>query len=125
MPITRKKKFIDNEHLLDLGDQIRKWRLRRGLRQSDLERKTGLAHNALSRIETGDVSPRLETVERIAEALSISPEELQFKQPSRETVEIDDATLKQFISRLQNLPDGRKQLVINLLSPLLDLVEEP
>src|SRR5690606_39170219 len=64
-----------------LSKQVLEWRRSLGWTQGDLERKAGLAHNAISRIEQEEVSPRLETVEKIAAAMSISVEQLQYKAP--------------------------------------------
>ena len=41
-----------------------------------------MAHNAISRIETGEVAPRLATLESIADVLGISIEQLQFRLPA-------------------------------------------
>src|SRR6476659_6240257 len=64
-----------------LGQRLKAWRDFRRLTQADVERIGGLAHNALSRIETGLVSPKLATLERIAAALELSGEELHLKMP--------------------------------------------
>ena len=70
-----------------LGDQIRQWRLARKVTQSELEQKAGLSHNAVSRIECGNVSPRIDTIEHIAQALEVSVEQLQFQSPVTKIVE--------------------------------------
>src|SRR2546421_509248 len=67
-----------------LGRRLKAWRDFRGLTQAEVERRGGLAHNALSRIETGSVSPKLATLERIAAALELSVEELHLKMPPAE-----------------------------------------
>ena len=67
--------------LPDLGEQVRIWRIHRNLTQAGLEVAAGLSHNAVSRIECGNVSPRMDTIERIANALQISIEQLHFQTP--------------------------------------------
>jgi len=51
---------------------IRSYRAERGLSQGDIERRTGLLRCYLSRVENGHTVPSLETLAKIAEALSIS-----------------------------------------------------
>ncbi len=55
-----------------IGDVIRSYRAERGLSQGDIERRTGLLRCYLSRVENGHTVPSLETLAKIAEALSIS-----------------------------------------------------
>lgn len=55
-----------------IGDVIRTYRAERGLSQGDIERRTGLLRCYLSRVENGHTVPSLETLAKIAEALSIS-----------------------------------------------------
>ena len=107
-----------------LRDQIRQWRLARKITQSELEQKAGLSHNAVSRIECDSVSPRIDTIERIAQALEVSVEQLQFQPPAskvaefqpRYDVEEDAANL---ISALEKIPEPKRG---NLLRTFMDLV---
>lgn len=64
-----------------IGEQVRLWRQAQGLTQAELEEKAGLSHNTVSRIECDVVSPRLGTLERLAGALNVSVEQLQFQKP--------------------------------------------
>lgn len=107
----------------ELAEQIRRWRVARGYTQAELESRAGLAHNALSRIENGLVSPRLETVESIAQALEISVEELQFREPKTLRVEdsgraVPDTEL--LVQRLKQLAPKRRKVVVTALVNLLD-----
>lgn len=47
-----------------------------GLGQREFARIVGISNSHLRKIESGEVSPRLLTVVKIAEALGVSPEEL-------------------------------------------------
>ncbi len=111
----------DIDRGLELGDQIRRWRMARGLTQTQLESRAGLAHNALSRIENGAVSPRLDTIEALAEALEISVEELQFREPLR--VEDSGPALLEteiLMKRLTQIPPKRRKVVVAAIVSLLD-----
>lgn len=109
-----------------LSDQVRVWRIDRGLTQSELERRAGLSHNTVSRIERGEVSPRLDTVERLAEAMDLSVEVLSFRQPSMRVKE-DPSDYKGDFERLKErlgrLPSGKRQNLMRVLSELLDMAE--
>ena len=95
-----------------------------GMRQGDLETKASLSHNTVSRIETGSVQPRLETLERIADAMSISVEELQFRQPRsvvKEGSPVPQA-LDELIARLEEPPEIRRQKWIQSFSHLITVM---
>lgn len=87
--------------------------------QAELERRSGLAHNAISRIENGDVVPRLCTVERIAEALEISVEHLQFRQPpsapEAEAGPGSTSDVGSLLKDLEELPEDRRPEIVKLL----------
>lgn len=97
--------------------------------QSELERRAGLAHNAVSRIERNDVSPRLDTVEKLAAAMELSVEELTFRQPSSRVREDsgdpahDELELEALMSRMTKLPGPKRQHLARVISDLLDLAE--
>lgn len=106
----------------DVGTQVRLWRTHLQLKQSDLETKAGLSHNAVSRIETGGVSPRIETVEAIAQAMGLSVEELQFREPPRASRVAYVAT-EELVARLESLPDTVREELVGTFNSLIDLVD--
>jgi transcriptional regulator with XRE-family HTH domain len=59
-----------------IGRRLAAARLRRGLSQSLVARRSGLAPSYLSRIESGKISPTFATTMRIASALKLPLEEL-------------------------------------------------
>jgi transcriptional regulator with XRE-family HTH domain len=91
--------------------------------QAEVERCAGLAHNAISRIENGDVVPRLGTVERIAEALEISVEQLQFRlppsEPEAEAGSGSTGDVGVLLRALEELPAGRRPEIVNLLCQIV------
>lgn len=110
--------------LPSLGDQIRQWRLARKMTQSELEQNAGLSHNTVSRIECGAVSPRLDTIERIAQALNVSIEQLQFQlSPSKvtenQTGYNENGYIAELIEGLAQIPEPKRG---NLLRTFMDLV---
>ncbi len=58
---------------MDIGSKIKTLRKERGLTQSELARRSGLAQSAISYIETEGKKPNITTISLIAEALGVSP----------------------------------------------------
>lgn len=56
-----------------VGRNVRRLRLERGVNLSDLASSAGISLAMLSRLEKGDVTPSLETLVALAEALGTSP----------------------------------------------------
>ena len=108
-----------------LSHQVLSWRRDIGLTQGELEHRAGLAHNAISRIEQGEVPPKLETIEKIAAAMSISVEQLQFKQPSNRLQEDAPAYGTRSIDQeIENLPEAMRGRTKALISELIKLLKE-
>jgi transcriptional regulator with XRE-family HTH domain len=105
------------------GTQLRVWRTHVGLKQGDLEQKAGLSHNSVSRIETGVVSPRLDTLERLAEALGISVEQLQFKSPPMVIRESSSTDMDALMRRVMDLPETKRTRLLEALNTLVDLAD--
>ena len=55
------------------GDQIRHYRKARGMTQKELGSKCGMADSAIRKYESGKVTPKWETIKRLAAALDIDP----------------------------------------------------
>lgn len=108
----------------DLSLQVRIWRKFRKLKQRELEAMAYLGNNSISRIENGLVSPKLETIEKIAHALSLSVEELQFRVPP--TVENGDTSdeLNSFIERLKSVDEKKQSSLVQVFHHILDLLED-
>ena len=60
----------------DIGDRIREIRQARGITQSELARRVGLATVTIRQYENGSREPRLDTIKQIAAALDVQPEYL-------------------------------------------------
>lgn len=65
-----------------IGNNIRNWRLKKGLTLTETATAAGLTKSTLSKIETGQISPPISTVMRIGQALSVSLAEF-FSEPRR------------------------------------------
>lgn len=60
----------------DIGDRIKETRQARGITQSELARRVGLATVTIRQYENGSREPRLDTIKQIATALDVQPEYL-------------------------------------------------
>ena len=58
---------------VQVGANVRRLRQAQGLNSGELARSAGISAAMLSRLESGDVSPSLETLSALAEALGIAP----------------------------------------------------
>lgn len=56
---------------MTIGEHIRDQRLRQGLTQRELGERAGIAEPTIRRYELGKLNPKIETVEKIAKALSV------------------------------------------------------
>jgi transcriptional regulator with XRE-family HTH domain len=63
-----------------LGREIKKARIDKGWKQKELQEKTGLSQKYLSEIEGEKVDPRFSIVQRIADALGVSLDQLGKKE---------------------------------------------
>lgn len=62
---------------MDLRENIKKWRLKRGLTQEGLARKANIPLVTFVKIETGGVTnPRMKTVHAISKALGVKLDDL-------------------------------------------------
>ncbi len=62
---------IPGSAAMNIGNTIRGYRQQKGMSQGDVEKKTGLLRCYLSRVENGHTVPSLETLQKIAGALSL------------------------------------------------------
>ena len=66
-----KSKAVESISSVEIGKRIKEARNKKGLRQLDMAKKTGILRANIARIESGKHDPSLETLERISEALGI------------------------------------------------------
>lgn len=58
------------------GEQIRRWRMARGLSLRAFAAQVGLSYQTVQSIETGTQEPRPATLKKIADALAVPAEDL-------------------------------------------------
>ncbi len=65
------EKWPNRETVENIGHRIRQLRESRGMTQSQLQARSRVSRSYLSRIESGQMTPSLGTLEKISEALSV------------------------------------------------------
>src|SRR6202047_4657006 len=68
---TTPEKFANRETVENIGQRIRQLRESRAMTQSQLQSRSKVSRSYLSRIESGQMTPSLGTLEKISEALSV------------------------------------------------------
>jgi transcriptional regulator with XRE-family HTH domain len=65
------ERFINQETVENIGQRIRQLRESRAMTQSQLQSRSKVSRSYLSRIESGQMTPSLGTLEKISEALNV------------------------------------------------------
>jgi transcriptional regulator with XRE-family HTH domain len=100
--------------IMSLSDNMLLIRKKKGLSQADLGKAIGTSGDVIGRYERGDITPSVEVVSKIADALEVSVDYLLGKV----TVELDAKTLKR-LQDIQSLNDQDKAHIFELLDAFL------
>ena len=103
-----------------LGSNIQKYRIEKGLTQDAAAEKCGLSSNYLRQIELGYKVPRLETFLKIAEVLEASTDLLLSGDIDWTTEVRSNALYK----KLENLPAKKQLLVLDTIDTLVDGIKK-
>lgn len=99
---------------MELGDNMMLLRKRKGLSQADLGKMIGTSGDVIGRYERGDISPSIDVVEKIADALEVSIDYLIGKTK----MVLDKQTLER-LEDMDKLPDDKKNYLYNLIDMCL------
>lgn len=66
----------DNKTRLEIASRLKKYRLKKGMKQVDVAKKAKINSNYYSKIERGEAVPTIITLKKILEALSIKSSEI-------------------------------------------------
>lgn len=97
-----------------LGDNMMLLRKKKGLSQAELGKMIGTSGDVVGRYERGDISPSIEVVSKIADALEVSVDYLIGKT----RMELDKDTMRR-IEDISALPQENKNFVLNLIDMAL------
>ena len=99
---------------MDLGDNIMLTRKKKGLSQSDLGKLIGTSGDVVGRYERSDITPSIDVVAKVADALEVSVDYLIGKTK----MQLDNQAVKR-LEDISALPDDNKNFVLNLIDMAL------
>ncbi len=121
MPVLLPAKTAAVPAAMHIGSTIRGYRLQRGLSQGDIEKRTGLLRCYLSRVENGHTVPSLDTLKKIAAALSLPMSQFFADEPAQKDIAAMALSSDEirFLSEVQrysaNLSDSDRKLLLAMV----------
>lgn len=107
-------------HLMPLADRIKQLRTEAGLSQAELAEKAGAGDaRQISRYENGRITPSLDAIAHIAQALNISIDYLVIDDMPRRPLHVDDHGLAERLAALAELDDNDRDNLLNVLDALI------
>jgi transcriptional regulator with XRE-family HTH domain len=105
----------------NIGQRIRQLRDSRGMTQSQLQARSRVSRSYLSRIESGQMTPSLGTLEKIAEALGVGLNRFFIPETNGETV-LEDPFIQGLRPFLRQLDWAKWQGILKRLQAISDHV---
>ena len=97
-----------------LGDNMMLLRKKKGLSQAELGKMTGTSGDVIGRYERGDITPSIEAVSKIADALEVSVDYLIGKTK----MEVDADTMRR-LEDISTLSEENKKFILNMIDMAL------
>ena len=118
-PVT--DKFANQKTVENIGQRIRQLRESRGMTQSQLQSKSKVSRSYLSRIESGQMTPSLGTLEKISEALNVGLNRFFIPESDGEAL-LEDPFIQGLRPFLQQLDWEQWQSILKRLQAISDHV---
>ncbi|MFW5761906.1 MAG: helix-turn-helix domain-containing protein [Cyclobacteriaceae bacterium] len=99
---------------MDFGSNMMLIRKKKKLSQADLGKLTGTSGDVIGRYERGDITPSIDVVSKIADALEVSVDYLIGKS----SLQLDKEAVKR-LEDISSLPEQNKNFVMNLIDMAL------
>ena len=99
---------------MNLGDNMMLIRKKKGLSQADLVKLIGTSGDVIGRYERWDITPSIDVVTKIADALKVSIDYLIGKT----NLQLDKQAVKR-LEDISKLPDDNKNFVLNFIDMAL------
>ena len=100
--------------IMSLSDNMLLIRKKKGISQADLGKQIGTSGDVIGRYERGDISPSVEVVSKIADALEVSV----FYLLGKTKMELDKQALKR-LEDIASLAPENRSFVLNLIDMAL------
>jgi transcriptional regulator with XRE-family HTH domain len=111
----------NRETVENIGQRIRQLRESRGMTQSQLQARSRVSRSYLSRIESGQMTPSLGTLEKIAEALGVGLNRFFVPETNGETV-LEDPFIQGLRPYLRQLDWAQWQGILKRLQAISEHV---
>ena len=111
----------NRETVENIGQRIRQLRESRGMTQSQLQARSRVSRSYLSRIESGQMTPSLGTLEKIAEALGVGLNRFFVPESNGETV-LEDPFIQGLRPFLRQLDWAQWQSILKRLQAISEHV---
>jgi len=111
----------NRETVENIGQRIRQLRESRGMTQSQLQARSRVSRSYLSRIESGQMTPSLGTLEKIAEALGVGLNRFFIPESGGETV-LEDPFIQGLRPFLRQLDWAQWQSILKRLQAISEHV---
>jgi len=121
---TSSDKFANQKTVENIGQRIRQLRESRGMTQSQLQSKSKVSRSYLSRIESGQMTPSLGTLEKISEALNVGLNRFFIPESDGEAL-LEDPFIQGLRPFLQQLDWEQWQSILKRLQAISDHVGGP
>lgn len=101
--------------LRQIGNRLLALRKERGLTQTELAERAGLADRTYADIERGSVNMRLTTLIKICEALGVRPNDLMLSEDAPSEVDLETT-----MERLRNCKPSTREALTRALKVIMD-----
>lgn len=106
---------VNTKTLKAIGNRLRKIREEKRMSQTEVAQAMKMLPTQYNKIEKGNVSPGLETLIKISEALGVSLDVIVYGH-SKHSVKPEDASLSEKLARLEKLPAEDKYIANEILN---------
>lgn len=106
----------DVEYQNPLPENIKKLREQKGLSQTELAKRVGVTSGMVSFYESGRSYPRMDKIEKLAQVLGVTPQELLTKPSSKSAMTIDELNL---VANYRTLNPEGKDVVFKAVSAMV------
>ena len=115
------EKWPNRETVENIGQRIRQLRESRGMTQSQLQARSRVSRSYLSRIESGQMTPSLGTLEKISEALGVGLNRFFVPESNGESL-LEDPFIQGLRPFLRQLDFEQWQSILKRLAAISDHV---
>ena len=104
---------------MSLGRTIANFRKQKSLKQTDLAEQLGVHHSHVAKWETDRMRPRRKSLEKIAEALDVSLEDLMAGDVDGVILSISDPELLELVRQIPRLEEKQQEALKVVLQDML------